>query len=608
MSTLLAIKGPRCGARFPLGEKTTLGRAPECTIELPDSAVSRVHAEIVHKRKNYTLSDLESKNGTTVNGKKITAHILLRNDEIRIGSSVLLFDPDFDVQNARYSGSSVYVSSPHDETLEVKAASTIDTTPPLDDRGIALVGQLADLFTSTTRELPELLNSLLHRLMHLFHAERGFVMLWDPVLKELQPVVAISPDEKQIAVSRKVITTTFFEKTALLSSGGEGDFRYAEEGAIGEPRSSISAPLLLKGEALGLIYIDREGADRYDLKALGLLQAVGRLVVFSIDQSRYFERSLLKARTVREGELLGASPEITAIRAEIERLADVDSSVLIMGETGTGKELIARALHEYGPRREYPFIVVNCTAVPDTLFESELFGYEKGAFTGATSLHRGKIEIAHGGTLFLDEIGDLKPLLQPKLLRFLQEKNFYRVGGTRSIRVDVRIIAATNADLMQLVREGKFREDLYYRLSVITIKAPPLREHKSDIRLIAEHYTKVYAHKLKKPIFGISDDAIIKLEKYSWPGNVRELMNAIERTVILCTSKILKPQHFILKPVASAAPQKPARISKPRPLADVEKEHISSVLKQCGWNQVKAARILGIHRNTLRKKITEYSL
>jgi len=607
MSTLLAIKGPRTGARYSLEEHTTIGRSQECTIELPDNEVSRVHAEIILQRKSHLIRDLDSKNGTFVNNKPVKEHALLPNDEIRICSSVFIFEPDFDIQNARFSGSSVYVAAPLDETIEIKMDAKTDTEPPLDDKGIALVRQLTDLLTQTSHELPALLPSLLLRLVRLFHADRGFIMLWDPVLRELQPVVTVSPQESQIAVSRKVINTTFFEKTALLASGEEGDYSpYAEGKGEAVPRSSISAPLFFEGEALGLVYIDRSGADHYDLRSLGLLQSIARLIAHSIQQSRYMEKILLKTDQRLDGELIGNTPSIKDLRVEIDRLASFDTSIMIVGETGTGKELVARGLHENGARRDYPFVVVNCTAVPETLFESELFGYERGAFTGATRLHRGKIEIAHGGTLFLDEIGDLSPALQPKLLRFLQEKNFYRIGGTKPIRVDVRVIAATNSDLKALVSSGEFREDLYYRLSVVTLRMPPLRERKEDVRLIAEHYVKFYSERMKKSVFGISDDALVFLEKYPWPGNIRELMNAIERAVILCTGKIIKPEHLTLEPVAvRIAHEEDATVKS---LAEVEKEHIMRVLKKCEGNRVQAAKILRIHRNTLHKKLLEYHL
>ncbi|MBN1900549.1 sigma 54-interacting transcriptional regulator [Candidatus Sumerlaeota bacterium] len=606
MTDLLAVKGPLCGTRYPLGNKTTLGRSSECGIDLMDSEVSRIHAEIVSQRHGFILNDLNSRNGTYVNGRKVARHILLRNDEIHIGSSVLIFDPDFDLQNSRYSGAAVYVSPPHDETLEVKKESGRDTAPPMDDKGMALVRQLADLFSQTENELPALLNSLLSRIIRMFHAERGFIMLWDPVLKELQTVVTMSPDKKQIVVSRKIIQATFYEKTALLSSGGDEDYPYAEDADL-VPHSSVSAPLLLEGRALGIVYMDRQGADHYDLRSLGLLQSIARLIAHSIEQTRFVENILLKTTRQMEEELIGNSPSIQDLRKEVIRLAEFDASVLIMGETGTGKELVARALHQEGPRKDYPFIVVNCTAIPETLFESELFGHEKGAFTGAISLQRGKIELAHGGTLFLDEVGDLKLSLQPKLLRFLQEKNFYRIGGKSSVRVDVRIVAATNMDLRKMVKDGRFREDLFYRLSVVSLAIQPLRERAGDIRLIAEHYLRFYSQKLKKKALSFSDEALIKLEKYPWPGNVRELMNTLERAVILCPGKVIQPERLALEipEVETGTPFSPS--SHP-PLEDVEKQYILRVLKDCEGNQVQAAKVLGIHRNTLHKKLLDYNL
>jgi len=605
MTTLLAVKGARCGDRFQLGEKSTLGRADDCTISLPDQDVSRLHAEIVKKRKSYTILDLDSRNGVIVNGQVVKQHVLLRNDEIRIGSTVFIFDPDFDIQNAKYSGSPVYVSAPSEETIEIRLDSNDKSAPILEDAQVSLVSKLADLLTPASHELPNLLSNLLSRLIRIFQADRAFIMLWDPVLKELETLVSISPENNGIAVSREIINTTFYEKTALLFSGEEGPRVFGRKKPTADLISSISAPLMMDENALGLIYIDRTGPDQYDLRSLGMLQAVGRLVAHAVEQSRFIDRVMRKQQIDTSVEFIGESPSLTALQKDIQRLASLDTSVLILGETGTGKELVAWSLHNNGRRRDFPFVVVNCTAVPQELFESEMFGHEKGAFTGAVRLHRGKVEMAHGGTLFLDEIGDLRPSLQAKLLRFLQEKNFQRVGGNRSHRVDVRIIAATNADLAKRVEEGAFREDLYYRLSVMTFRIPPLRERNTDIGLLADYYIRHYSEKLRKPVLDISEQALAILRDHAWPGNVRELMNVLERAVILCHEKTIGPEHILLGPLAHSRNRE---IEMHRSLADVEREHILLVLNHCNGNQVKAAGILGIHRNTLRKKIEEYGL
>lgn len=605
MSCLIAIKGPRIGAHFDIDEHTTLGRAPDCTIEIPDEGVSRVHAEIVRRRKAFVLKDCHSSNGTYLNKRKITEAILKPNDEIRIGSSLLVFDPDYEIMDARFSGATVRISAPLDETVTIKkSANSKKSGEIIDNHTLDLVQRLTELAEPFEKNLPDMLEELIRRLVHVFKGERGMIMLWDSVLKELQPVVTVSPGNEKIVVSRKVINTTFFDKTPLLVSGP--DTRSDVKGDISPSAcSSLSVPLIFNNICLGIVYIDQTGEEQYDLKSLGLLQAVGKMIAYAIHHSRMMEKMLLEKKEKPEYRIIGKSPQILALKNDIERLADTDATVLIQGETGTGKEITARELHEGGRRRDYPFIVMNCNAVPEPLFESELFGHERGAFTGADKLHRGKVEMAHGGTLFLDEIGDLALSVQPKLLRFLQEKNFYRVGGNKSIKVNVRIVAATNCDLDKMIKKRLFREDLYFRLSVIPLFIAPLRDRPEDVRLLAEYFLQEFSRKMMKSIRRFSTDAIKNMEKYHWPGNVRELKNTVERAVILCNDNIIEAEHVILEPATGFDGQNTKEL---KTLAEIEKEHIRIVLSGCGGNQVRAAKILGIHRNTLRNKIEEYNL
>ncbi|HEV8616830.1 MAG TPA: sigma-54 dependent transcriptional regulator, partial [Methylomirabilota bacterium] len=250
-----------------------------------------------------------------------------------------------------------------------------------------------------------------------------------------------------------------------------------------------------------------------------------------IEQNKVLRQQLEDLRG--KGQVIGASPAFRRMMTLVDQVADSAATVLIQGESGTGKELVARAIHERSPRSHRPFVAVNCAALPETLLESELFGYEKGAFTGAAGRKEGRFELADGGTLFLDEVADLSPVTQPKILRVLQEGEFERLGGTRSLRVDVRIVAATNQDLSQMVKDKRFREDLFYRLNVITINVPPLRDRREDIPVLAHHFVRIYAAKNNRRLEGLTDEAVRQLEAYSWPGNVRELENVIERAVVL---------------------------------------------------------------------------
>jgi two-component system response regulator HydG len=321
---------------------------------------------------------------------------------------------------------------------------------------------------------------------------------------------------------------------------------------------------------------------------------------------------------LRQGDMIGVSPVFRQLMTLIDQVADSSATVLIQGESGTGKELLARAIHDRSSRRAGPFVAVNCAALPETLLESELFGYEKGAFTGAAGRKEGRFELADGGTLFLDEVADLSPVTQPKILRVLQEGEFERVGGTKTIRVDVRIVTATNQDLATLVRERRFREDLFYRLNVITIVAPPLRDKREDIPVLAEHFLRVYAAKNNRRLDGVSDEAMACLEAYSWPGNVRELENVMERAVVLARGARIEladlPDSVVERPVmmvagsesSSAEPGGPERFFKIRvgtPLAEIEQRVLEETLRMTKGNKALTARILGIDPTTVFRKL-----
>ncbi len=325
-----------------------------------------------------------------------------------------------------------------------------------------------------------------------------------------------------------------------------------------------------------------------------------------IYENRYLKNELRQ----RHGfdNIIGLTPAVQKAYVLAAKVADSNASVLILGESGVGKEYLARAIHYQSPRADGPFVKVSCAALPEALLESELFGHEKGAFTGAIARRIGRFEMADGGTLFLDEIGDITLATQVKLLRFLQEKQFERVGGSETLKADVRIIAATNKDLKKAIADKEFREDLYYRLNVITINLPPLRERIEDIPELVRHFIAKYNNETGKSIEDVSPEGMALLKSYSWPGNIRELENCIERAVILCHGRTILPQHLLLseenEPFSSSLPSNDGM----RPLKDVEREHIANVLSKCNWNQSRAASILGIDRKTLRNKIREYGL
>jgi DNA-binding NtrC family response regulator len=304
-------------------------------------------------------------------------------------------------------------------------------------------------------------------------------------------------------------------------------------------------------------------------------------------------------------EIIGESKVIARVKEMISLVASKDATVLIAGPSGTGKELVARAVHALSGRAEKRLVAINCAAFPETLLESELFGYEKGAFTGADQAKQGRFELADGGTLFLDEIGEMPLTMQVKLLRVLETRRIERLGSVKTIPLDIRVIAATNRDLDKMIAEGSFREDLYYRLNVIKIDLPPLRDRGSDILLLAERFVEKYARKIGKDVRGIDTKAASILTQYDWPGNVRELENIIERAIVLTNSEYITPNDLIGLTGAKPVQRKNQSI---RPLSEVEKEHIKYCLDQLDWSISLTAEKLGIHRNTLRAKIKEYGL
>ncbi|MCC6546810.1 sigma 54-interacting transcriptional regulator [Candidatus Sumerlaeota bacterium] len=634
MPTLLAIRGPLTGARIELGEgQTTLGRAPECTIVLADSTVSRIHAAIHSQRLGWIVTDNESAAGTMLNGAIIrTPTALAPNDEIRIGHSIFLFDSEFDLQNADFTDNIVYLSAPQEDTLAVapiaslssSEAVAIPTGPDSRERhGTELLEEIGDLFDSSRVAFGDALRATTQRMARLLRADVALLMLYDHGAQTLRASAAVA--KENVIADRTILQRVFNENRSLLLSDNPALAEHPAAGAPTSPRarSVVAAPIIVEDAKLGVVYFERQELDVYTLKDLRLVQSLGKLLgVFIEARQKALAIQQRSSFSETDSPVLGSSTRFRRTMEMVQRVADSPATILLIGETGTGKEVLAAEIHRLSARgrKGQPFVPVNCAAIPEALFEAELFGHEKGAFTGAHKMRQGYVEAAQGGTLFLDEIGELSLALQPKLLRFLQEHTFTRVGGNRAHRAEVRVIAATNRNLAEDVRTNRFREDLYHRLTVFPIDVPPLRERREDIRLLADHFSRIYCKALRKEILGISDDALIMLEKYEWPGNVRELANCMERAVLLSDEKILLPRHFLLARPGSTILQRPtlalAGVSTSEEettqqwesLAEVEKDHILKVLRAFDNNQVKASEVLGIHRNTLRKKLQEYGI
>ena len=361
----------------------------------------------------------------------------------------------------------------------------------------------------------------------------------------------------------------------------------------------------------------KEGASDYLTKPFSmdeLLLIIKRLLrMKQLEEENLSLKKRVEERYRLEG-LVGKSPQMLKIYDLIETVAQTDTTVLVNGENGTGKELVANAIHLQSPRKNGPFIKVNCAALPETLLETELFGHERGAFTGAIRQRKGRFELANGGTLFLDEVGEIFPAVQVKLLRVLQERQFERVGGNETLAVDVRLICATQRDLKEEIRKGNFREDLYYRLNVVPITLPPLRERREDILLLAEHFVDKFSKKMGKEIAGLSEDAKALLLRYPFPGNIRELENMLERAIALIKGKIIQPEDLPDEVCGqpSSIQDVCKRIRGSKPLASAtklfEKEYIQSVLEKTKGKKGQAADMLGISRKTLWEKIKELEI
>ncbi len=353
----------------------------------------------------------------------------------------------------------------------------------------------------------------------------------------------------------------------------------------------------------------KEGAQEYIVKPCNpeeISLLVNRIIKVKNLQR---ENTILRKKLTRQytfHDIISKNPRMQEIMGLVQQVASLRSTVLIQGESGTGKEMIARAIHAAGDRAANPFVAVSCAALAETLLESELFGHEKGSFTGANQQKRGKFELADSGTIFLDEIGDISPKLQVDLLRVLQERCFYRVGGSEEVKVDCRVIAATHVNLQQAVMDGKFRDDLFYRLNVIEIRIPPLRDRREDIPLLARHFLDRLSHELGKDIADFSEDALKVLMDHNWPGNVRELENAVERAMVTCRAPILTESDFAF--LAHNGPARPWSVPAGISLEEMEKQLIAATLQRTQGNIKSAAQILGIDRSTLYEKLKRYEI
>jgi transcriptional regulator with GAF, ATPase, and Fis domain len=665
--------------RLVPGRTVTIGRAATNQIIVKDDRASRNHAEVFLTNGQWTLRDLDSRNGTTVGDQRVVGDVpLSAGDIIHIAQCQLAFVHDLSkafadpkapagrekpeaVRGAPASKPVGAVTSDDlgeldglaealfGEEEEAEEPTTIThrrgqtrfLKPRGDDASAPRVGNAAATLCRLAFELAKqsdvagVANRALEGLFEETKVDAGAVLLAARdktgaiTANDLEVVAARSDDEPRYhRVSGFLATTVLREGEAVLARNVAGDSMLATRDSKGEIHSTsvICAPIREGADrVIGLIHLYSTGDDRQpdpddleftlavaDNVALAI-KNLGRQMELAENLSRTrTEVQQLRSRLGAESEIIGSSTLMANVQREIARAASSRATVLIRGESGVGKELVARAMHFASPRKKGPFVCLNCAALTETLLESELFGHERGAFTGATERKIGKFEAAHMGTLMLDEIGEMSPAIQAKFLRVLEGHPFERVGGNQQIRVNVRAVAATNRDLEKAVAEGKFRRDLYFRLRVLEIFVPPLRKRPEDVIELANHFLDRFNAETGRRLRGFTPEAFDRMRLYRWPGNVRELKNVVERAVVLAQGDSIDAEDLALTSLSTQGESADVVMSRstyePVSLAEIEKRHILATLKSTLWNKSRAATILGIERSTLDRKIRRYQI
>jgi transcriptional regulator with GAF, ATPase, and Fis domain len=533
------------------------------------------HCQIRQQGQRFLVIDLRTSLGTYVNGMRSAERWLEDRDQIGIGKTILMFR----------SG---------EAGTEASAAPLAADTKPV----LLAACSLVFLFRALAASMAEGQNKLL---------QNQILRLVGDLIPTAEAVLLLGAS-----------STEFLDRYADYAPLPEADFRpgilrVCDDGAFEDAASGmVGVPLYLAGILGGALIICVQDPEATRLTAhLETLTAVASLASIGFEANHEVEtlkaeNALLQEQIAVNTGIVGDSQPIRRLLDLVERVAPRDTTVLITGESGTGKELIARALHQKSPRRDRPFIAVNCAALSETLFESELFGHEKGSFTGAISLKRGRFELAQGGTIFLDEVGELASGLQAKLLRVLQQREFERVGGTQAHPLDIRVIAASNRDLADDVNEGKFREDLYHRLNVVTLESPPLRDRKDDIPQLARYFLRRSAERCKRQVQGLSKEAQEMIMQYSWPGNVRELENAMERAVVLGVSDWVLPED-LPETLLEAAPRD-SETKYHHSVGQAKRDAILDAYVQGNGDYKQAAKLLGLHPNYLLRLVRNLRL
>lgn len=637
----LVVHDPAAGPtvlRLTPGETVTLGRAPTNQVVIRDERASRQHAEVVFADSGWIVRDLGSRNGTFLGGELLAGeHRLAAGDVLSIGCVELVFHPGDPPPESSGGGSlsgtvvgdlptsidqwQASITHRQAKSRLLEQLRTSAATVPRVGRAAAELCRLS--FALGRAEGPEEVGRLaVETAVEEIEGGRGVVLLpasldasGDITADMLTPAASMPfpwPDDVPSAAVETVMSTD----EALMATASS---------ASGVPTTTLAAPIRSGGRPVGVMYLEIDHASRSttpdDLEfAMAVCDAVGVAVENIAARSELTtklataadENAWLKQRLGEESRMVGESPQLAAIVEQIKRVATTKATVLVRGESGAGKELVARGIHDASDRVGKPFICLNCAALSETLLESELFGHEKGAFTGATERKAGKFEAADGGTLVLDEIGEMSPAIQAKFLRVLEGHPFERVGGSKRIRVDVRVVAATNRNLEEAVSSGDFRRDLYFRLKVVEILVPPLRKRRADIEPLARHFLARFAGETGRRVRDFTPAALEALKTYDWPGNIREMRNVVERAVVLSHRDLIDRSELALSQLPTPGdtgrhPLETRSAYKPESLEDVEKRHILATIEAASGNKTKAASILGIERSTLDRKLARWA-
>ena len=603
---LIVIAGPARGRSVRLDGTVTVGRDEQNLLPIPDPALSRRHCLIERAGDRIVLKDMGSKNGVFVNGCPITERALVDGDQVRIGDSALVV----------LLPASPAPVEPVDSRVTIVERQPITSTtismegarrryfgvPPAvatsrATRDLALLFRLSDALQSVTA-VETLYEVLLQHGLEAADARGASILTTSPGDDTLAVVMSKSTPGEPVALCRAIAERAILEHAAISS---------------GDDTPTLCVPLLGSDTVRGALCLSApRNAASFTEDDMRLLAAIGSIGGLSLQRLQHLdwlrgENARLRQDVAIEHSLVGESTAMQAVYRFIARAAPTDATVLLSGESGTGKELVAHAIHTNSRRAHGPFVAINCAALPDALLESELFGHERGAFTGAIAQQRGRLEMADRGTVFLDEIGELAPPLQAKLLRVLEDQVVERIGSRRGIKIDVRVIAATNCNLEEAIAQGTFRRDLYYRLNVVALAIPPLRERRDDVPLLAAYFVRRHAAHCQRAVKGISPAARALLTRYDWPGNVRELSNAIERAVVLGSSDVIVPDD-LPEGIHEVGCDTDAPTGYHAQVAANKREIIREALERSSGNVARTARALDLQPTYLHRLIRNLGL